>query len=295
MHLLAESELTTSSSPAILTEYIWFNDHPAAQSDTSGATSWTSTDHLGTPFLQTSAQQAVTWRAEYEPYGAVYRLRSADQHQPLRLQGQESEQLGMGANGLTDRSYNIHRWYHFLIGRYEGPDPLWNPKRRRDLNPYLFAGANPTLLGDPLGLATWDCTIKVGGGQFPAPIGIAAAAIQVDCVSRCQCLRKTRVHLTGILAGGGAGIPFSGTTSYNTLDDDEACPVAGNLSGIAGILSASAATPWFGASCSAVQLGEASGGGCSGAKGVAFGVDALVGFTYVRDSYDGPCCGDPAK
>src|SRR4029077_13429185 len=112
LHLLAESELTASASPAVLTEYIWFGDRPVAQSDTSGATSWTFTDHLGTPILQTGAAQGVTWRAEYEPYGAVFGLRSSDQHQPLRFPGQEAEQLGLGANGVTERSYNIHRWYH---------------------------------------------------------------------------------------------------------------------------------------------------------------------------------------
>jgi hypothetical protein len=48
-HLLAESELTISASPAILTEYIWFAGRPVAQSDTSGGTSWTFTDLLALP------------------------------------------------------------------------------------------------------------------------------------------------------------------------------------------------------------------------------------------------------
>src|ERR1700688_4083925 len=76
LHLLAESELTTGASPAILSEYIWFHGHPIAQSDTTSATSWTFTDHLGSPILQTSGAQSVGWRAEYEPYGAVFGLRS---------------------------------------------------------------------------------------------------------------------------------------------------------------------------------------------------------------------------
>jgi hypothetical protein len=107
----------SSHRPAILTEYIWFPGHPVAQSDTAGATSWTFTDHLGTPILQTSAAQGITWRAEYEPYGAVYNLRSLDQHQPLRLPGQEAEQLNSGANGVGSRSYNINRWYEPAAGR----------------------------------------------------------------------------------------------------------------------------------------------------------------------------------
>jgi len=149
LHLLAESELTTSPSPTILTEYIWFDDQPVAQSDTTETTSWTFTDHLGTPTLQTSAAQGVLWRAEYEPYGVVYSLRSTDQHQPLRLPGQEAEQLSAGANGMTSRSYNINRWYQPSVGRYTQFEPL----RLLDINEYLYASDSPLSVTDPRGLA----------------------------------------------------------------------------------------------------------------------------------------------
>ena len=124
MNLLAESELTTASAPAILYEYIWFNGHPVAQLDGGTLTHWTFTDHLGTPLLQTDSAGAVFWRAEHEPFGTVFALRTADQHQPLRLPGQEAEQLNLGNNGLTDRSYNIFRWYRSTWGRYSQADPI---------------------------------------------------------------------------------------------------------------------------------------------------------------------------
>jgi RHS repeat-associated protein len=149
LHLLAESELTTASSPAVLTDYIWFGEHPIAQSDTTGTTSWIFTDHLGTPILQTSTAQGVNWRAEYEPYGAVFGLRSPDQHQPLRLPGQEAEQLGAGANGVTSRSYNIHRWYEPGTGRYVEPDPIGLVG---GANLFQYVGDGPIGDVDPLGL-----------------------------------------------------------------------------------------------------------------------------------------------
>jgi RHS repeat-associated protein len=156
LHLVSESELTSSDSPAVLTDYIWFGDHPVSQSDTSGTTSWTFTDHLGTPLLQTSAAQGVTWRAEYEPYGAVFGLRSADQHQPLRFPGQEAEQLGTGANGVNSRTYNIHRWYDQGAARYTQPDPLG---LQEGSTLYSYAEDNPLLLNDPSGLAFgFQCT-----------------------------------------------------------------------------------------------------------------------------------------
>jgi RHS repeat-associated protein len=153
LHLLAESELTTSTSPAILTEYIWFADRPVAQSDTTGTSSWTFTDHLGTPVAQTSASQGVSWRAEYEPYGTVFGLRSPDQHQPLRFPGQEAEQFGAGVNGQTSRSYNIHRWYRVQWGRYTQTD-LALPSI--SLDPFSYAEANPSRFSDRLGLLAVD-------------------------------------------------------------------------------------------------------------------------------------------
>jgi RHS repeat-associated protein len=149
MHLLAESELTTAPRPGIANEYIWFNDHPLAQIDVLGMVSWTFTDHLGTPILQTSAQQGVVWRAEYEPFGSIFALRSYDRHQPLRLPGQEAEQLGLGANGVTERSYNINRWYRAGWGRYGQADPLG---LRVVTNLYDYAMGNPLYYVDLLGL-----------------------------------------------------------------------------------------------------------------------------------------------
>jgi RHS repeat-associated protein len=165
LHLIAESELTTTASPAVLIEYIWFAGRPVAQSDATGTTSWTFTDQLGTPILQTSGPQGVSWRAEYEPYGAVYALRSSDQHQPLRLPGQEAEQLNVGANGLTERSYNIHRWYRNGEGRYSQPDPLL--KAAAQLYVYSYVGQRPTVLVDPLGLQATSA-LHTGDGTIDA-------------------------------------------------------------------------------------------------------------------------------
>jgi RHS repeat-associated protein len=149
LHLIAETELTTGTRPAVTNEYVWLNGHPIAQVDSTGVTNWTFTDHLGTPILQTSSAQGVTWRAEYEPFGEVYALRSYDRHQPLRLPGQEAEQLGTGANGVTERSYNVHRWYRGGWGRYSQADPIG---LRSDLNPFRYAGGNPSIYTDSLGL-----------------------------------------------------------------------------------------------------------------------------------------------
>ena len=164
MNLLAESELARPREKAILYEYIWFNGHPVAQVDGGTVTHWTFTDHLGTPLIQTTASQTVWWRAEYEPYGRVFVYNPtglADQHQPLRLPGQEAEQLNLGQNGATERSYNIFRWYRPNWGRYTQSDPiafklissgLPSLGSNAGLNPYAYAHDNSLAYRDPTGL-----------------------------------------------------------------------------------------------------------------------------------------------
>jgi RHS repeat-associated protein len=149
--LLSESALTSSGKPSIAFDYIWFGELPIAQ-DSSGTLSYTFDDHLGTPILQTNSSAAITWRGEYEPYGSIYALRGTNLHQPLRLPGQVAEQFDTGANGATERSYNVYRWYRPGWARFTQADPIG---LRAGLNIFGFADGNPVRLGDPLGLEVW--------------------------------------------------------------------------------------------------------------------------------------------
>ncbi len=161
MSLMAETELTAAARPAVLYEYIWFDGRPLAQVDGAGTVSWTFTDHLGTPLLQTSSLQGIIWRAEHEPYGSIYALRSYDRHQPLRFPGQEAEQLGTGENGVTERSYNVHRWYRAGWGRYTQADPI---DLIGGINLFAYVVDRPTSLSDSVGLYlrnNTDCVIYI--------------------------------------------------------------------------------------------------------------------------------------
>jgi len=165
MNLLAETSLVATGTPPIAYEYVWFNGHPVAQFDVATSTThWTFTDHLGTPILQTGAAAQTGWRAEYEPFGAVYALRSADQHQPLRLPGQEAEQLNLGANGVTEREYNIFRWYRAGWGRYTQADPIG---LQGGANLYGYALETPLVATDASGLKT--CVIFTRDTFFGVP------------------------------------------------------------------------------------------------------------------------------
>ena len=102
-------------------------------------------------------------------------LRSYDRHQPLRLPGQEAEQLAVGANGATERSYNIHRWYRGGWGRYSQADPVG---ASRSANLFSYVLGHPLIFSDPLGL--WlknntPCTLFIKeserGKVHPVPPG----------------------------------------------------------------------------------------------------------------------------
>jgi RHS repeat-associated protein len=149
LNLMAESETTAASSPAISYEYVWFGGQPVAQLDVAtNTTHWTFTDHLGTPILQTNATGAVDWRVEYEPYGTVNTIRAGSvRHQPLRFPGQEFD------DSSPDRNYNIFRWYRGGWGRYAQSDPVGLGS---DINLYAYVSENPLTIIDPFGLKTFN-------------------------------------------------------------------------------------------------------------------------------------------
>jgi RHS repeat-associated protein len=128
-------------------EIVWFNGHPVAQTTPTAQLRYTFTDHLGTPILQTDPTAALTWRAEYEPYGNLYQLRAgARDDQPLRLPGQEL--AWVGGSG-TEENYNIFRWYRAGWGRYTQVDSLG---LAAGMNLFEYVDANPVRWSDPFGL-----------------------------------------------------------------------------------------------------------------------------------------------
>src|SRR5262249_25494192 len=143
LHLLAETQISTSSPKPTAYAYLWFGDLPVASIETAtNTTRWYATDHLGTPYLMTNASGAIVWRAEYAPYGAVHTLRAGSTlHQPLRFPGQFSQ------DG-TELSYNTFRHYRSSWGRYTQADPAGF---KDGPNLYAYARANAITHSDPLG------------------------------------------------------------------------------------------------------------------------------------------------
>lgn len=133
-----------SSSSGREADIVWFNGAPIGE-QSPGGVRYTFTDHLGTPLIQTNTTGTVIWRAEYDPYGNVFTMRTGDAiDQPLRFPGQQVAYAGV--NG--EESYNIFRWYRAGWGRYTQADPLESSA----VNAYLYARANPLSWVDSKGL-----------------------------------------------------------------------------------------------------------------------------------------------
>jgi len=145
------------------TEFIRFNGRPVAQ--LGDGPLFTFTDHLGTPLLQVDPDSNVVWRAEYEPYGRIYRVDSSVAiNQPLRFAGQD---VAAPDAGGVEEHYNVFRWYRPGWGRMTQPDPLLDLGFARSLQMFLedapsvsfdrvdwygYGANNPLFFIDPFGL-----------------------------------------------------------------------------------------------------------------------------------------------
>jgi len=156
-----------ASSPLVANrDIIWFNGAPVAEIGPprtpdntplsthrtfataleATTTFWTFTDHLGTPLIQMDSTTAIVWRAEHEPYGNVWQMRSgARTDQPLRFPGQELAMTWEGA----EENYNVFRWYRAGWGRYTQADPI---RLKGGTNLYAYATENPMTRIDRTGL-----------------------------------------------------------------------------------------------------------------------------------------------
>jgi RHS repeat-associated protein len=286
LNLMSESETSMSSTPAMAYDYIWFGGKPVAQVDlAANTTHWTFTDHLGTPIVQTDATGTIDWRAEYEPFGSMYTLRTdATRHQPLRFPGQEADSL----NG--EREYNIFRWYRTGWGRYTQADPvLRSPLQTPSTSslPVFSYGANePLRHSDSLGLVHWECHYYIGTGGFFGGVG----AFRMSCLSDCYRGRRVDTTVHGFLYGGSATPGVSVTFSWIYLEDATVYPSPQALEGSFSYTAFGGALgPGY--SITGINSGIASGSGHGPQYGYSTsGIDQYWGTAKIAGTPKWSCC-----
>jgi RHS repeat-associated protein len=118
---------------------------------TSNQVYWLASDTQGSATIRvkagatSSADVDKTW---YTPYGAnrTGTLNNAGSRDFL---GKVRDDAGLVLLGA--------RFYDPGIGRFLSPDPVVDARKPEWVNPYTYAGNNPTSLSDPSGLAPTDC------------------------------------------------------------------------------------------------------------------------------------------
>jgi len=98
-------------------------------------------DNLGTPQRIVTPNGATMWEGTYRAFGELVH-ESGGWRNPLRFPGQYED-------GGTGWHYNYFRYYDSSTGRYVESDPIG---LGGGLNTYAYAGGNPLIHADPLGL-----------------------------------------------------------------------------------------------------------------------------------------------
>ncbi len=139
--LLAELDANGNT----LVDYIYLEGKPIAQVRTQSSgtdqTAYIHADHIGAPKAATNQSGEVIWQVKTTPFGEVYsETGTLDLNQ--RFPGQYSDQE-------SGYSYNYFRDYDSSTGRYIQSDPIG---LEGGLNTFAYAGSNPVIYVDPMGL-----------------------------------------------------------------------------------------------------------------------------------------------
>ncbi len=129
---------------------------PTSASSTPGGLFYVHNDHLGTPQVITDSNQAVVWKADYDPFGKAT-VTTETITNNVRFPGQYFD-------GETGLHYNYFRYYDPGTGRYVTSDPIG---LAGGLNSYGYVGGNPVIFVDPFGLVVSVCTRPINVDWVP--------------------------------------------------------------------------------------------------------------------------------
>jgi RHS repeat-associated protein len=158
----------TIRAGALIQEIVWLQDIPVAsirnnENNSGVGVFYIHTDHLGTPIkLTRSTDNAIVWRLDADPYGNGTPNEDPDGNGlfvefNLGFPGQYRDKE-------TGQLYNWNRYYDPQTGRYVTSDPIG---LAGGLNTYAYAGGNPVMYADPMGLDYWKEGSVKGEGGYP--------------------------------------------------------------------------------------------------------------------------------
>jgi RHS repeat-associated protein len=129
--------------------------------------SYLTSDHLGSPRINTDASGQVTARHDYLPFGEeIQRASYGNDDVRKQFTGYEKDEE-------TDLDFAQARYYLKYFGRFSSADPIYesaNPKVPQSWNRYIYVINNPLLFIDPMGLSGCDPLTDPGCKTDTPPI-----------------------------------------------------------------------------------------------------------------------------
>ena len=128
---------------------------------------YTTSDHLGSPRINTDANGAIIARHDYHPFGEEITAATTSQRSAALNYGADTVRkqfTGYERDNEDNLDFAEARYYANTLGRFTSVDPLMasastgNPQT---LNRYAYVGNNPINITDPSGLS-WYFNSKIG-------------------------------------------------------------------------------------------------------------------------------------
>jgi RHS repeat-associated protein len=156
-HIIGEANGSTGAN---LREYVWMENIPLAQIDSSGNIVYIHPDQVNAPQKITNPSKTIVWDYEVEPFGETYATPTNTTPTNHRFPGQYSD---------TEDSlyYNLYRDYDPTLGRYVQADLLG---LSAGTNLFSYVGQTPTQEIDPNGLLE---LVLSGGYHVPFSPGVS--------------------------------------------------------------------------------------------------------------------------
>lgn len=191
-------------------DYIWMDDIPVANVDTTGSTStiaYVTADQLGTPRAITNSSGTSEWQNPYQsnPWSEVAPSTTGYTYN-LRFPGQYFD-------AETGLSYNVNRDYDSSTGRYIESDPTG---LESGISTYEYVNGSPLLSSDSLGLQD-DPVSNNTVTAYCAKYGAAACA---EAMGATQATGSAGSNVGAAVGGAALGAAAMGASDSQTSD----CP-----------------------------------------------------------------------
>ncbi len=159
-------------------------------------------DYIGFPLATYSYGGDELWQAEAFPFGAILDEQSSGPgHDPLlRYPGQWrlDPYLDTDEPDFTTLYHNYHRWYNPRWGRYTQSDPIgdailnahefqWPSDDNERFALFTYAGGNPLLYIDPLGLLKFKGCSPQQQQAINDAMNAGCASVDSDDFAKCMC------------------------------------------------------------------------------------------------------------